>query len=203
MIYLTLVFKKQEVFMNRLLICLTVLGLMGSLNAQKVDESSKEGYYIKLSLDMPKIKDVAVINALVNFDPVAVFKDEVAKQEKHKKTDKEYAEFNKKHNIPVNVTAVTAWDTSVFDKITASDVYLLEQKRISPNHILSGNKEAAKPAKMWLVTKATRLSKTPFVWAVPVDMKDGLNTDVTLNKKNAINLVELYEKAISGEENKK
>jgi hypothetical protein len=50
---------------------------------------------------------------------------------------------------------------------------------------------------MWLVTRATRHGKTPLVWAIPLDIKDGFKADITLDKKNAINVVDLYNQIVS------
>ena len=181
--------------MKRLFVLAIVFGLVGSLNAKDANDF-KPYYEIKLSLDMPSVKDVAIINALVDFDPLAVFKKDVLRQESRKKVDKEVAEFDQKHGIPEYVTASTEWDLSVFDEVKASDVSILQQKKFGGTHGRSGSGDI-KDKKMWLVTKATVYGKKPLVWAIPLDIKEGFKADVVLNKKNAINLVDLYKQIVA------
>jgi len=181
--------------MKRLLVFVIAFGLVGSLNAKEL-EVPKANYHIKLSLDMPKIEDVAVIHALIDFDPLTNFKSSILKEEKRKRSDKEYAEFYKKLNIPVGIEVAGHWDRSIFGEVKADSVYILEQKKVSSrhSHSMSGD---IKDKKVWIVTKATVYGKTPFVWAIPLDIKSDFKADVVLNKKNAINLVDLYNPIVS------
>ena len=166
--------------MKRLFVLIIAFGLIGNLSAKKL-EISEADYQIKLSLDMPSIKDVGIINALVDFDPLAKFKKEIIKHEGWT-------------NNPDDVAASVAWDISIFDEVKASYANILEQKKLGRTHVLSGN---IKNKKMWLVTKATVYGKKPLVWVVPLDIKEGFKADVVLNKKNAINLVDLYKQIVA------
>jgi len=181
--------------MKRLFVLVIAFGLAGNLSAKKF-EDTEANYHITLSLDMPKIEDIAVIEALVSFDPMASFKDDVLRQEKHKITDKEYAEREKKLNIPVDIVAGDSWNLSIFSQVKASDSYILEQKSVSKHHghSLSGN---VKNKTMWLVTKATVYGGKPLAWVIPLDIKEGFKADVVLNKKNAINLIDLYKQIVA------
>jgi len=188
--------------MKRLFVLAIAFGLVGSLSAKNKDgveqnEVFKNSYTVDLRLDMPGIKEVAVINTLVDFDPLAVFKNYVLKQEKAKKTwDKKFAESYRKHNIPLYIVATGQWDDSIFAKVKANDVYMLEQKKFKIAQGLAGH---MKNQKMWLVTKSTRLDETPLAWVIPLDLTEGFkgNTEIVLNKENAINLVDLYKQIVA------
>jgi len=189
--------------MKRLFVFAIAFGLVGSLSAKnkggvKQNEGFKCSYTVDLRLDMPKIKDVAVINTLVDFDPLAVFKKEVLRHEKLNKTDKRWAEIYKTQKY---IIATEDWDDSIFAKVKANDVYILEQKKFNIAQGLAGH---MKNQKMWLVTKSTRLDETPLVWAIPLDLTEGFKSDtvIVLNKKNAINLVDLYNQIVSEEAKK-
>lgn len=177
--------------MKRLFVLAIAFGLIGNLSAKNTEDPTKH-YNIKLSLEMPQVKDVAVIHALSDFDPMLKFKEEVLKHEKRMSTDKEYAENYKKYNIPVYIEASGSWDESVFNEVKASEVHILQQKKFGGQTSLGGNKYK----KMWLVTKATAYGK-PFAWAIPLDITEGFKADVVLNKKNAINLVDLYKQIVA------
>ncbi len=86
-------------------------------------------------------------------------------------------------------TAAAAWAT-VFRKVTGDQ---LDQLPSGGSVFCSSNKS---DGKKWIVTKIVQITGKPVCWCIPVEVKTGKETSVTLTEDNVFDLRSVFDSAL-------
>ncbi len=93
-----------------------------------------------------------------------------------------------------NSQMIVSWDFG-FRKITADKLYLLTGHP-NPGLGTPGITSGSPSGKKWIVTKAVYLDGKPICWCIPVDVKIGSKSEITLSESNAFDLRTAYDNAM-------
>lgn len=148
-------------------------------------------WHILLNLNAPTLVPPAVQFAVFDEDPVPGFRNRVKARREYNQKSIEEAKEAGKERIAHSVAMRRAWDSG-FEAVTGDDVSLL----VSAPSIFQGISSSGPDGRKWIVTKTVQIEKEPVCWYLPVDVKVGKETKVTLSEKNMFDLESAFERAM-------
>ncbi len=145
-------------------------------------------WLVSIELDVSELDPHAVQYAFFDHDPIPGFVKRVKGGTKIYFALQERGETEKQKHKYRLVAFRRSWDDAFAD-LSGDKVYLL-----SKGGAMSSN---APPAKQWIVTKMIDLDNEPLCWCISVQPEFGKVLSIRLNKDNAYNVSEEFDKAIN------
>jgi hypothetical protein len=142
-------------------------------------------WMMQIALRHPNLVPPAVQFAIMDQDPVPGFTARIKRVRHLWKT--QLRQTKDEHKM------MAAWDSG-FRQVTGDRLYLLTSGVLSsPCGVCSNGADGKK----WLVTKVVSVDGEPVCWSIPVAVRPGGTTEVTLTDQNTFDLVGAYETAMS------
>ncbi|MEN6428130.1 MAG: hypothetical protein ABFE13_22505 [Phycisphaerales bacterium] len=144
------------------------------------------------SLDMPGLNPPVVQWAIFDEDPLLQFTRRIEAR-REELASRLNAAGNPQRRDMVRSTQISAvWD-GAFREITADNLQLLTAAHRGTFSFTANTP----PGRKWFVTKIVTIDKKAFCWCVPIEARTGKSIPVILNKKNIVDLTQVYDKVMS------
>ncbi len=144
-----------------------------------------EFWQLRIDMDVPSLAPQAVLYAIFDKDPVAAFTAHVKKTESYRRQQLEKADNDARREQLRDIDMSGSWDIG-FKEVSGDRVGLLTKR---PGARSGGTSSSNTPAgKRWIVTKTVQIDGKPVCWCIPVEVKRGELTTVTLSENNQFDL---------------
>jgi hypothetical protein len=154
---------------------------------KKFEEVLRTTWRLRLNLRVPGSAPFEVSYAIFDEDPVPRFKASVKKWQANRKGERVEKEEVKGEARQAAMAA--NWD-GLFKKIAGNRVYQLKS---SGSPVLASNEP---DGRKWIVTKVVQIKGKSVCWGLPVKVKTGQGTAVTLTEDNAFDLGSVFDRAL-------
>jgi peroxiredoxin/outer membrane lipoprotein-sorting protein len=186
----------KVIFTLSIILNAVTLGTFGYLWAsdkaiQKSEEDEfvvpQDRWMVSLELNVPDLEPHVVQFAFLDEDPTPSFLNRVDDAADIYFMLQERAETEEQKHIYRSANIRNSWDDA-FMNVTGDNIHLLHK---------SGSRSSnALPSTQWVVTKVVYLDNEPLCWCIPVEPEFGQRMSISLNKDNAYNISEEFDKAI-------
>ncbi|MFV1981251.1 MAG: hypothetical protein ACC655_08875 [Rhodothermia bacterium] len=178
--------------------CVFVLaGMTWAVTAAAQDEDigdwKHSSWHMTLNLDTPNLVPPAVQWTILDKDPVPGFRARLKKMRAYYQKQLERADNEAKKEVIRSSQMIVSWNLG-FKAVTGNEVYLLTSAP-GVSHSLSSNNP---DGKKWIATKIVRITGKPVCWCIPVKVKIGERTQVSLTEENMFDWELAFDKTMRG-----
>jgi len=181
---------KTKLMIFSALTILSFVTLGQTITETKTQSTTGHEYFwqVQVNYDLPDLDAKAIQIGWMDSDPTAAFIQKFDMVYLTDQINKAKDEEEKKMQIIVGIDVT--WN-NMFSVVKGNELYLLTKSGMT---LTRSGTQAQTKMKKWLVSKVFYLDSKPYAYAVSVDVENGSNLAITLNKTNLISLTDLYTK---------
>jgi len=182
---------RQSLMLSALVLAGMTWASSVSAQDKDIENWKRSTWQITMKLDTPNLVPPAVQFTVLDKDPVPGFGARVKGLQGYYKKQLERVEDQAKRELIRSSQMEVGWDKG-FKDVTGDEVHLL----ISAPGVFEGLSSNNPDGKKWLATKIVHIKGKPVCWCIPVTVKTGKETQVTLTENNMLDLESAFDKAL-------